>query len=182
MKIISNRVSMVDKDDVLSIVILPTTDKRKLNWLLLWLIAWSICGIIVLVNFFTLKNRDAQIFVLVYLSFWLYFEYKIMNAYKWKKNGKEKIWLKKGKLFYQKEIKGKGKTEEFDLNLINDIEIIELSAASFSDSINQSFWIKGGERIQFQFQAKTVKMGMQLSDTEAYYIIRAIKSYIKNKN
>lgn len=105
-----------------------------------------------------------------------------MNAYKWKKNGKEKIWLKKGKLFYQKEIKGKGKTEEFDLNLINDIEIIELSAASFSDSINQSFWIKGGERIQFQFQAKTIKMGMQLSDAEAYDIIRAIKSYIKNKN
>ena len=152
MKLISDRVSVVDKDDVLSVVILPTTDKRKLNIMLLWLLAWTACGFIVFANYFQLTSKDAQLFVIVYLSFWFYFEYKIARAFIWKKYGREKIWLKKGKLFYQKEISGKGKIKEFDLELVSDLKIIELSHTSFADTINQSFWIKGGERIQFQHQ------------------------------
>lgn len=52
MKLISDRVSALEKDNVLSFVILPTTEKRKLIVMLLWLIAWSVCGIIVFVNYF----------------------------------------------------------------------------------------------------------------------------------
>lgn len=179
MKLISERVSVLDKDNVLSIVILPTTEKRKLNLMLLWLIAWTACGIIVFLNYFKLNNQDAKLFIIVYLSFWFYFEYKIARAFIWKKFGREKIWLKNGRLFYQKEINGKGKIKEYEIELINDLKLIELSHASFADTINQSFWIKGGERIQFQYLSKIVTLGMQLSDKEAYDIIREIKRFVK---
>lgn len=181
MKIISARVSVLDKEDVLSIVILPTVEKKKLLGLLLWLIAWSVCGLIVLINFFMLNNRDAKLFLFVYLAFWLYFEIKIASAFRWKKFGKEKIWLKNNRMFYRKEISGKGKTNEFEIDMVNDVKMIELHQSSFSDAINQSFWIKGGERIQFQYLAKTIRMGLQLNDKETYDIIREIKLYLKKQ-
>ena len=91
MKVIGDRVSILEKDNVFSLVILPTTDKRKLWILFLWLMAWTVCGMIVFANYFNLTNRDTKIFIIVYLSFWVYFEYKIGRAYTWKKFGKEKF-------------------------------------------------------------------------------------------
>src|SRR3954466_3641234 len=98
MQVISDRVSILEKDNVFSLVILPTTDKKKLWALFLWLMAWTICGVIVFANYFNMTTKETKIFIIVYLSFWAYFEYKIARAYTWKKFGKEKLWIKKGKL------------------------------------------------------------------------------------
>lgn len=178
MKIIGDRVSILEKDNVFSLVILPTTEKKKLWMLFFWLMAWTICGIIVFGNYFTVQNKEAKVFIIVYLSFWAYFEYTIAKAYTWKKFGKEKLWIKNGKLHYQREVSGKGKIKEYDLELINDLEVIEVSATSFMDNINQSFWIKGGERLEFQCQGKVVRFGMQLSDKEAKDVYKALRNFI----
>lgn len=79
----------------------------------------------------------------MYLSFWFYFEFKITRAFLWKKYGKEKIWLKNGKLFYQKEVSGKGKIKEYDLNLIEDIDVLELRPSSFARYNQSEFLDKG---------------------------------------
>ncbi|MDI9341986.1 MAG: hypothetical protein QM534_15545 [Sediminibacterium sp.] len=181
MKVLGKRVSILKKDDLLSIVILPTTDKRKLGLLFLWLMAWTVCGIIVFANYFKLQNKDAKLFIIIYLSFWAYFEVKIMRAFLWKRFGKEKIWIKAGFLNYQREINKRGKVKDFDLELITDLKLIELHHSSWSDTINQSFWIKGGERLQFQCQAKTVTFGMQLTDEEARGVLQEIKQFIKKQ-
>ena len=178
MKVISERVSILEKDNIFSLVILPTADKKKLLILFLWLLAWTVCGIIVFANYFSVSNNEAKIFIIVYLSFWAYFEYKIARTYIWKKFGKEKLWIKKGKLLYQREILARGKVKEFDLELVNNLELIELSPTSFGDNLNQSFWIKGGERLEFQCQSKTVRFGMQLSDRESCDVFKAMKNFL----
>ena len=48
MKVLGDRISILKKEDLLSIVILPTVDKKKLGILFLWLFAWTVCGVIVL--------------------------------------------------------------------------------------------------------------------------------------
>jgi hypothetical protein len=181
MQLISPRVSVLEKDNVFSLVILPTTDKKKLGLLFLWLLAWTVCGLIVFGNYFQITNREAKIFIIVYLSFWAYYEYKIGRTFLWKKFGREKLWIKKGKIQYQREVSGKGKIREYDIELVNDLEIIELSKSSFADTINQSFWIKGGERLQFQCQSKTVRFGMQLNEEETRKVFNALKNFL-NKN
>ncbi len=178
MNVISDRISILEKDNVFSLVILPTTDKRKLWILFLWLMAWTICGVIVFANYFNITSRDAKIFIVVYLSFWAYYEFKIARAYTWKKFGKEKLWIKKGKLQYQREVSGRGKIKEFDLELVSGLEVIEVSPTSFADNINQSFWIKGGERLEFQCQSKTVRFGMQLNDQEAMDVFKALRNFL----
>ncbi|MBX3164091.1 MAG: hypothetical protein KF900_06380 [Bacteroidetes bacterium] len=179
MKIISNRISILKEENLLSIVILPNRDKKKLLLMFLWLLAWSVCGVIVLANYFKLTDQNSKLFVMVYLAFWAYFEFKIIRAFAWKRSGKEKLWVQDGILHYQREINSKGKIQEFNLDLISKLNLIELRATNFADTINQSFWIKGGERLEFQAQSKIIRLGMQINDEEARAIMRDVNAMIK---
>ena len=178
MKVLGERISILKKENLLSIVILASADKRKLVLLFLWLLAWSVCGLIVLINYFQVKEQNAKLFIIVYLSFWAYFEYSIIRVFNWRRSGKEKIWIKEGRLFYQQEMRGRGKVREFQVDLINELRIVELRPASFLDNLNQSFWVKAGERLEFKHQAKTIRMAMQLSDEEARSLYKELKAGI----
>ena len=175
MKVISERVSILKKQNLLSIVILATNDKKKLGLLFLWLMAWTVCGLIVFINYFKLHDQNAKTFIIVYLSFWAYFEYKIVKAFVWKKFGKEKLWIKDGILNYQREINKKGKVKTYNLDLIQELKIIELNNTSWADTINQSFWVKAGERLQFIAQSKVIRFGLQLNDLETNNIYKELK-------
>lgn len=178
MEIISQRISILKKPDVLSIVILPTTDKRKLALMFLWLFAWTVCGIIVFASYFQVQERDAKKFIIIYLAFWSYFEFNIVRAYIWKRFGREKLWLQHGQLHYQREINRKGKVKSFNLDLVSGLRIIPFKAQNLADNFYQSFWVKGGERLQFDVQGKTYRLGMQISDTEAQTIMKEVNARI----
>jgi hypothetical protein len=178
MKVIGDRISVLKKEDLLSIVILPLTENSKLRVMLTWLGAWTICGIIVMFNFPSMKDQNSKLFVIVYLSFWAYYEYKITKAFLWRTYGKEKLWIKGGKLFYQKEIKGKGKVKEYDLELVSDLKVVEINEGNFFDFINKSFWVTGGERLELACQGKVMRFGMQLSDKEASSLFKDLSQFI----
>lgn len=178
MKVIGERISIFKKENVLSVVILSTTEKMKLRLMFLWLMAWTVCGIIVFANYFRVADQNSKVFIIIYLAFWSYFEFNIIRTFMWKRTGKEKLWIKDGALHYQREINGKGKIQDFDLNVISSLELIELKPTRLSDTINQSFWIKGGERLQFQSQSKLVILGMQLTDEEAKKIMKEVNAFI----
>lgn len=182
MKVLSDRISILKKEGLLSIVILANADKKKLGLLFLWLFAWTVCGLIVFFNYFTIKEQQAKLFVIVYLSFWLYFEYKILKTFIWRKYGKEKLWVQNGKLNYQKEINGKGKILQYDAYLVSELKVIELTNTSWADSINQSFWVKGGERLSFSHQGKTILFGMQITDKEAQIVLSDLKAALSTLN
>lgn len=178
MKVIGERISILKKENLLSIVILPTTDKRKLGLLFLWLMAWTVCGIIVFASYFNLSDRNSKLFVIVYLSFWAYFEFNILRTFIWKRSGKEKLWITDGILHYQREVNRRGKIREFNLHLIDDFKVIELTNTSLADTVNQSFWVKGGERLEFKSQAATVRWGMQITDEEARVLLKEASDFI----
>ena len=180
MKVIGERISILKKEKLLSIVILPTTDKKKLGIMFLWLMAWTVCGLIVMASYFKLQDKDSKLFVIIYLSFWTYFEYNIIRAFIWKKFGREKLWLKDGILHYQREINQKGKIREYNFDLISPLSLIPLNETSFVDSFYQSFWVKGGERLEFTSQGKTVRLGMQISDEEARTVLSETNDFIRS--
>ena len=66
--------------------------------LLVWIILFSLCGLAIVSQFF--ENYDAQtkVFFGVYVAFWLFFEFKVIYAYRWRKQGEEKIILENGQL------------------------------------------------------------------------------------
>lgn len=180
-QVISKRSSVLIKDQVFSLVILPTDDKKKTNLMFLWLLGWSVSGVIVIANYFTLTQEKAKLMLIVWLAFWAYFEFKIIRVYMWKRFGKEKLWIKNGTLQYQQDINGKGKIKEFDLNLISEFSLVAITAGSIADTFSQTFWVKGGERIEFTCQSKIIKFGMQLTDDEANKIITSLNKFLKKK-
>lgn len=178
MKVISDRISILKKEDMLSIVILPEADKKRLTIMFLWLLAWTVCGVIVIANFFKLTDQNTQLFVVVYLSFWAYYEFKIARAFIWRKFGKEKIWIKDSILNYQREVNGKGRINKYELQLINDLKTVDIKSGSFSEIIDQSFWVKGGERIELSYQSKLIRLGMQLSEKETALVLKDLSQAI----
>ncbi|HQQ95019.1 MAG TPA: hypothetical protein PLQ93_10730 [Bacteroidia bacterium] len=179
MKVISERISIVKKDKLLSIVILAAANRRKLALLFLWLLAWSVCGLLVLINYFQLTDENTKLFVIVYLAFWLYFELSIIRTFIWKKYGKEKIWFQHGVLHYQREFNRRGKIREFQPELIQDLRIIESRPGNFFDSVNQSFWVKGNERLEFRYQAKTIRFAFQITNEESSILLKEIETAIR---
>ncbi len=176
---LGKRSSLLIKNQIYSLVILPTSEKRKLNLLFLWLMAWSVSGVLVIANYFTLTNENEKTVLIVWLAFWAYFEFKIMRVYMWKRFGKEKLWIKNGTLFYQQDINGRGKIKEYDINLISEFRVLPIKESSFVDSFFQSYWVKGGERIEFNTQQKLQRFGLQLEDDEAKKIVASLHKFLK---
>jgi hypothetical protein len=176
---IGKRTSLSVKDHVFSLVIIPTDQKKKTGLLFLWLFAWTISGIIVISSYPQVHDQNAKIMLVIWMAFWAYFEFKIIRVFMWKRFGKEKLWVKNGKLHYQQDINGRGKVKEFDANLITDLIVINVEKANFADSFNQSFWVKGGERLEFLCQGKKLKFGMQLEDEDATKILAELKKFLK---
>lgn len=178
MKVIGKRISILKKEKLLSIVILPTDDNKKLVLMFLWLMAWTFCGLMFFVNYFKVTNYDLKIAIIVFLSFWFYFEFKIIRAFMWKKWGKEKIWVQNSLLHYQREVNGRGKVREYNLDLLNDLKLVGVDEKNFGDFINQSYWIKGGEMLEFIYQGKSIRFAMQVKPEEARTILTELQQAV----
>jgi hypothetical protein len=178
MKVLGERISILKKEKVLSIVILPGLGNKKLLLIFTWLLAWSVCGVVVFMNYFATDNKDLKLFILVYLSFWAYFEFSIARSFIWKKWGKEKLWIQNGIFHYQREVNKKGKIREWNLELMSKVELVELKSTRLADTLSQSFWMKGGERLEFTSQGKIQRLAMQVTDQEAAIIRKEVNLFI----
>lgn len=210
MQVISDRVSILNKDGIFSLVILPSDKKWKVNLLFAWLLLWTMSGIIYVSMYFNAsneanfyryqydlaykqgkrdvaatiykdieKNQGKRVFILGLIAFWAYFEYKVGKTFLFRKYGKEKLWIKNGKLFYQREINKRGKIKEYNPALINDLEVLQPNRGDFFVQMQESFWVIGGERINFSYASKHIKLGIQLSDKEAETVYKELKRELK---
>lgn len=172
---ISPRVSLFQNEDTFSIVILPSDKQWKVIVLFIWMFLWTLSGIIVFTQYFSSDSRDMKIAIIIWLGFWSYFEFKIGRAFLFRKFGKEKLWLKGGKMFYLREIFKRGKVQEFDIELIRGIKLIDIKKSDFFQQVNESFWVIGGERISFEYGSKEIKFGIQLTEEETKKIFKDLK-------
>jgi hypothetical protein len=178
--VIGKRISTLKADGVSSFVIIPTDTNWKLYLLFAWFFLWTVSGFIILANYFTLTDVNTKTAILVWLGFWAYFEFKIGKAFLFKKFGKEKIWIKNGKFNYWRDIAGRGKKLEFDIELIKDLQLVEKNKNDFFQFMNESFWVVGAESISFTYGAKTYRLGIQLNEDDAKELLKQIKFAIKS--
>lgn len=178
MDYIGKRISIKRVENELSIVILSTADKTKKRILFAWFLLWSICGIIVLTQYFLLKDPETKVAIIVWLGFWGYFEYKTFKAVMWRQYGMEKIKLKERKLFYKRDVAGKGKVKVYEFDFIKDFRIVELKENSFFENLNNSYWVIAGERLAFDYYGKEIKFGIQLDEADAKALYKLIKGKI----
>ena len=176
-KFISDKVSFSVSHKELKVVILGKVERWKETLLLMWLIAWTFCGIAMAAALFNEGySQDLKIGIAVFLTFWVYYEYRIGRVFLFRKYGNELILIKEGRLYLKRSILTYGKAREYLIDNIRNFKKVEIPKRSISNAYENSFWILGGERLSFQYLDKYASFGVQLNphETEALYkLLRA---------
>ncbi len=179
MEYIGKRISIKRDENGVSIVILSSINKLKNTILFIWFFLWSLSGVIILTQYFILNDTDTKAAIIVWLGFWAYFEYMIFKAFMWRKFGVEKIKLREKKIFYKRDVAGKGKVKVYEFDFIKELKLVEAKENSFVENLNNSYWMIAGEKLIFDYYGKDIKLGIQLEENDAKALLKLIKSEIK---
>jgi len=179
MEYIGERISIKQKENELSIVILSFKNKTKNILLLSWLILWSLSGLLVIFQYSSILDQNTKAAIIVWMGFWAYFEYIIARSFLWRKSGKEIIKLRGNKIFYKRHIGRKSKIKVYEYEFIKDFKIIDARENSFFENLNNSYWVIAGEKLVFDYYGKEIKIGIQLPDADAELLKKRIEKEIK---
>lgn len=148
--------------------------------LLVWIVLWTVMGIYV-VYYLTTVNvpEDQQIFFIIYMAFWFYFEFHAVRAYLFKMFGYELIKFTKYKLLYKRSLFGLGRSKHYSLKNIEGFRLAEHSRKSFAGAYAKSFWTLANERIEFDYLNGKGTLGMHLEDRDAQELYRFLNQELK---
>ncbi len=183
-KYISDRISFFDHGTSTSIVISSKINRLKETMLLFWILCWSACGIYLVYELVTGNHDDKmQIGLFIFISFWVYFEYRITRVFLWRKWGMEFMRVDDEEFSYKISVGRFGKASRFYFDSMGPFRTDKDVSKSFAVNIEDSFWFVGGEKIQFEYRNKQYKIGRQLSEKECKDLIRLIqKQQTKHQN
>jgi hypothetical protein len=179
MEYIGNRISFVRKEEELSIVISAYSDAKKNTLLLSWFIAWTLGGVAMGIYLFRVPPGQLKTLILVWLGFWLYFEYKVWKAFTWRKYGKEIIKIGRGILFYKRDNRGAGKIHNYQTAFIQNTGKYKGKPDDVVSQFMSSYWVIGGESLSFMYYGKEILFGMQLNEKDSLSLLKLVLGELK---
>ena len=181
MKNIGNKIEFSTEGKRISVEIFGRSTRWKESLLFGWAVAWTICGLYILAFLFGPISTEERFFLMAYLAFWAYFEYKVVYAWLWRKFGKEVLYTSDGNLFIKNDLFGKGEEKKYFLENIQNLGIINHDKSSFSWAFGNSFWVVGGEMIGFDYMGQKIVIAKQIEDADAEQLSKLLKKYFKKK-
>ncbi len=176
MKFIGNKVSIQNKSNVFSVVIAASVERWKESLLMAWLGAWIFCGGYFIMQLFGPIERELKLYLAVLVAFWAFYLIRIGKAFFWRKYGYESLRFEDDKLKLRLYGKVFGFTKEYFLENIEHFKRAEVNKVNPLFTIENSFWVVGGDRLEFQYQGKTIRFGKQLEEDSISQLISAINS------
>jgi hypothetical protein len=167
MQKIGEQIQIEKKDAHTVVTVHPIVVKKHLNLLKIWVVAWSICGILVASQLFVPYQNSEKVFLAIYLSLWLYFEIKTVKALRWNLYGKEIIEITEKEFLYTELIGKRGIPVIFPKEKIKEISLIQQESKGFLADINQSVWMLGTETIVLATKDFSKNIGRKLSENDA---------------
>jgi hypothetical protein len=178
-KWISPRISFKRHQDYSGIVISARIDRWKEGLLLAWLISWTFIGGYFVYTLTTPLTQDQKTYMIILLSFWAYFEFRIFKAWRWRRWGTEFIRINEETLMLKKGIGKYGKAYRYDLENIKNLALIDRPPHALTRQFESSFWVIGGEMLQFEYLGKTIIFGRQISDEEAAKLLNVLMKEVE---
>lgn len=180
MEQISERVSIDRRDGRTSVVISARTSRGKHSLLVTWMLAWTVCGIIVIIERSKLPPADpARQYMLAFLAFWVYFMVMIGRALLWRSKGFELWRIKDGTLTIKNSVFGYGKAHNYFVDNIKQLGLLTIDSTSWKWQWDQSAWVIGGDRLGFEHLGKKIVFGKNLSDEEARRLVPILKDALR---
>lgn len=164
------------KGEAFEIVIKAYFDSSKQSMLVLWLILWSIAGIGIITQFFIPQPEGFTTYLLVWMAFWAYFEYKVVYAYRWRRFGQERIRIENDTLLISREVSGRALPGKYEVNWIKNLRKREVKENNIVHALSKAYWNPGDERIMFDYKGKSIYFGMELEEKESNNLIKDLNS------
>ena len=172
-----DRVTIQAGDDKLEIAIKAFYDDKKQKMLLLWIILFSLCGLAILSQFFEDYDAGTKVFFGVYVAFWLFFEFKVIYAYRWRKYGEEKIIIENNQLILLKTIGKRGVTQRFEIEDIRGVDFYRDKNGGFIKSMNSSYWNINKYHLMIELENSVVPFAIDIEHKEAKKILNQLRKF-----
>lgn len=170
----ASRISKEQSDQGTLIKIKAHFDEGKQKMLTLWMITWTICGIAIISQFFSNNDEQFKIMIIVFAAFWLYFEYLVVKAFRWRTSGEEQFLITEDEFHYGRTYNNRGFLRPYRKELVNRARFIDEESNTFYKVFADSYWVIGGERLAFSVNGKFVPFGLRLTDKEAKKLMKLI--------
>jgi hypothetical protein len=172
MKWIGNRISYKDTDIKTTIVITPENVGFYKAIIGAWFFMWLTIGVVMIWGYNTFPFKadmkdQLSIMFLIFMLFWTYYFIRVGRMFFWLLYGSENIKLDKISLTIKTSIKGYGKAKQFYIENIEKVRVSIPKENSFQAAWENSPWIRGGERLEFDYLGKTIRFGRKLNEQES---------------
>lgn len=189
MKWIGERISYVDKDNKTTFIILPENAGWQKSLLGAWFCMWTVIGVVMIwawtsgyaFRFKTESRQQLQLIIIIFMVFWLYYFLRVGRSFFWLLYGKEMIKVDKISLLIKNSTRGYGKAKEYYLENIDRIRVSIPRANSIQSVWESSSWVRGGERLEFDYRGKTVRFGRKLSEQEAKLLFQVLTRRVEEQ-
>ena len=171
------RIQINKQVDKLEIVIKAFCDDKKQKMLMIWIGLFSLCGLAIISQFFGEYDAGTKVFFGVYVAFWLFFEFKVIYAYRWRRYGEERIIIEKDSLFLIKTIKERGVTQSYKLEEIKNIDFYKNANGSFVKSMNSSYWNINKYQLMIQLEKTMIPFAIDIENRDAKKILNEIRNF-----
>ena len=133
-------------------------------------------------SYFTFKlTEQEQIIIYIFMAFWAYYALKVTRSFFWLLWGRELLKLDETGLSYKRSIKSYGKSSQYFYENIAKMEVHQPKEKSMQAVMEQSPWVKGGERIDFQYFGKTIRFGRKLNKKDTELLFKLITKRIEER-
>lgn len=175
MKWIGERISFVDEPSKTTVVI----HAKDIGWIKsamgAWVAMWVAIGAIVTWAYFTFDiNEQEAVAIIVFIGFWVYYAYKVIKSWAWFMWGKELIKIDEAAFYYKRSVLKYGKSRPYLLENISKIRLHHPEEKSFQAAWERSPWIVGGERLEFDYMGKVIKIGRKLEARDAELLFKLL--------
>lgn len=181
MKWIGARISFVDDKKRTTIVIYPENIGWQKALMGAWFFMWLTIGATMFWSFTLKLTEQEKIIVFVFLVFWGYYAIRVGRAFLWMMFGKEKLKIDETALTLKNTIKDYGKATPYFIENIKKVRIQQPKENSIQAVWESSFWIRGGERLEFDYLGKTIRFGRKLEEKEVKLLFNLITKRIEEQ-
>ena len=115
------------------------------------------------------------------MTFWVYYAVKVFRSFAWLMWGKELIKIDETALFYKKSVKKYGKSVPYYFENIQKMSLFIPRDKSLQASWEASPWVRGGERIEFEYFGKMIRFARKLNEKDAKLLFSLVTKKIEER-
>lgn len=176
--VMSERIQILKENSRIEITIKAFCDEKKQKMLLVWIFLFSLCGVAIFTQFFENYDAGTKVFFGVYIAFWLFFEFKVIYAFRWRKFGLEKIIIENDSLFLIKSIGKRGITQKYNLKEVKSIDFFKDNNGGFVKSMNTSYWNINKYHLVINLENTIIPFAIDIENKDAKKIMNELKGFI----